>query len=111
MPGHRHAEAMTSIPTLKISALGGDEKVGHQVSVEWLSTPDYDDGKEKRTQVLRIEIMKWKGRELFSDMDGETLANGLQRVENKRLADTPHIDEAAILILRGLMRLVHRRLH
>lgn len=51
----------------------------------------------------------WRGRELFSKFDCSNLNNGLNESENRRLAATAHIDESAMLIMRGLLRLANRR--
>jgi len=47
---------------------------------------------------------EWTGREKFRPFKGKALRNGLSVEENKVLASTPHIDQAMVLILRGLMK-------
>lgn len=44
----------------------------------------------------------WPGRDHFSRFAVEDLNNGLTRRENALLTQTPHIDQAIVLILRGL---------
>ncbi len=51
----------------------------------------------------------WRGRELFSSFSASSLNNGLSDEENATLARTPHIDQAIVLILRGLSRLEDSR--
>lgn len=46
---------------------------------------------------------KWPGQDLFIKFSEEHLNNGLTAEENMTLARTPHIDQAIILILRGLL--------
>jgi hypothetical protein len=58
----------------------------------------------------------WNGREAFGVFRPDSLRNGLGTAENARLAETPHIDEAMTLVLRGLRRVtgaarVHRQSH
>lgn len=45
----------------------------------------------------------WAERAHFSQFGPDSLKNGLTEVENRILAKTPHIDQAIILILKGLM--------
>lgn len=54
----------------------------------------------------------WKGRSCFKHYlsSGENLNNGLYEEENKILARTPHIRQAATLVSRGLRRLRNERL-
>lgn len=47
----------------------------------------------------------WVGLEQFADYNLSSLNNGLNDDENKILAETAHIDEAVILITRGLLRI------
>lgn len=47
----------------------------------------------------------WAGREAFHPQCLDRLSNGLSDDENRTLAETPHVDEAITLILRGLLRL------
>ena len=47
---------------------------------------------------------EWEGRSWFEDKNESTLNNGLTSDENRRLARTPHIDEAVLLALTGLER-------
>lgn len=46
----------------------------------------------------------WPGSEKFERFNAESLENGLSEEENRILARTPHIDEAMILVLRGLIK-------
>ena len=50
----------------------------------------------------------WPGREKFEDISSD-LDNGLSDEENATLVRTPHIDQANVLILRGLHRLGLRK--
>lgn len=45
----------------------------------------------------------WPGLEEFDEFGPSDLRNGLTDTENSRLAETVHVDEAAALILRGLL--------
>lgn len=45
----------------------------------------------------------WLGRTTFAQFDSESLRNGLTEAENRILAKTPHVDQAIILILKGLI--------
>jgi hypothetical protein len=47
----------------------------------------------------------WPGRADFDSFTATDLNNGLTLKENEDLARTPHIDQAIILIVRGLLRL------
>lgn len=51
----------------------------------------------------------WEGLELFRGFAWADLHNGLTLEENRRLAETVHVDEAITLILRGLMTVLRRR--
>jgi hypothetical protein len=51
----------------------------------------------------------WEGLAAFSKFRAKDLRNGLTQSENRLLAGTVHIDEAAALILRGLMKLNSKR--
>ena len=57
-------------------------------------------------------VPEWKGTDSFvrilenRDLRVRLLGNGLSYQENITLASTPHIDEAVILILRGLSRTI-----
>jgi hypothetical protein len=51
----------------------------------------------------------WEGLPAFSKFRAKDLRNGLTQSENRLLAATVHIDEAAALILRGLMKLKPKR--
>lgn len=51
----------------------------------------------------------WEGLEAFSKFRAKDLRNGLTQSENQLLAGTIHIDEAAALILRGLIKLKPKR--
>lgn len=46
----------------------------------------------------------WQGRAEFERFSAAALNNGLSVEENQMLAMTPHVDQAVMLILRGLMR-------
>lgn len=48
----------------------------------------------------------WPGRREFETFTASDLNNGLNAEENATLARTPHVDQAIMLILRGLLRLV-----
>ncbi len=48
----------------------------------------------------------WTGRERFHNYSPDDLHNGLSRDENVILARTPHIQEAATLVLRGLRQVL-----
>lgn len=55
-----------------------------------------------------MQKRNWRGQErifwfLFRDLN-----NGLTEEENTVLAQTPHVDQAIAMILRGLFRLVKR---
>lgn len=45
----------------------------------------------------------WPSADAFVGFDHRALQNGLSREENATLAQTPHVDEAITLILRGLL--------
>lgn len=47
----------------------------------------------------------WLGRQKFEGFSPSDLNNGLSEKENATLARTPHIDQAIVLVLRGLHRL------
>lgn len=48
----------------------------------------------------------WQGLSAFSGFSSQNLNNGLDDAENAILARTPHVDQAIVLILRGLSRTV-----
>jgi len=48
---------------------------------------------------------RWEGRKAFQIFNGADLRNGLSTEENTILVNTPHVDQAIALILRGLLRL------
>ena len=50
----------------------------------------------------------WPGRQKFAAFSSD-LSNGLSEDENATLARTPHIDQATILVMRGLHRLGLRK--
>ena len=50
----------------------------------------------------------WTGRECFRKYSPDDLRNGLSREENVVLARTPHIQEAMILMSRGLRRILRK---
>ena len=47
----------------------------------------------------------WPGRREFERYQQPDLRNGLTLDENRKLAQTPHVDQAVALVLRGLYRL------
>ncbi|WP_448135114.1 hypothetical protein [Stenotrophomonas rhizophila] len=47
----------------------------------------------------------WSGQEAFHEFSQMDLNNGLNREDNSILAKTPHIDQAVILIMRGLLNI------
>ncbi len=47
----------------------------------------------------------WSGREAFTSFSPANLNNGLSLEQNMTLARTPHVDQAIILILQGLLKL------
>lgn len=51
----------------------------------------------------------WNGRGRFRSYSPNELRNGLSREENVVLAQTPHIQEAVALVLRGLRRILSWR--
>ncbi len=51
----------------------------------------------------------WNRLEEFETFSGVDLNNGLSAKENATLAITPHIDQAIVLILRGLINVVGKR--
>jgi hypothetical protein len=53
------------------------------------------------------QLRIWEGRAGFEKFTVEQLNNGLNMEENILLARTPHLDQAIMLILRGLMQLVN----
>ena len=46
----------------------------------------------------------WEGRDSFDGFSTASLNNGLSVEDNSTLATTPHIDQAMVLVLRGLQR-------
>ncbi|KQW72350.1 hypothetical protein [Ensifer sp. Root127] len=50
----------------------------------------------------------WPGLEKFAAFNSDQLNNGLSKEENRILASTPHVDQAIVLILRGLTRVQRR---
>lgn len=48
---------------------------------------------------------EWEGRNAFEEFNAADLRNGLKLEENTTLVNTPHVDQAIALILRGLLRL------
>ena len=46
----------------------------------------------------------WPGRQKFEEFSSFHLRNGLSKEENATLARTPHIDQAIVLVMRGLTR-------
>lgn len=53
-----------------------------------------------------MQQRNWRGREEFAGFSYKDLNNGLTELENVVLAQTPHVDQAIAMILRGLFRLV-----
>jgi hypothetical protein len=53
----------------------------------------------------RNSTVAWAGRERFVPYDQSAFRNGLEEPETETLASTAYIDEALVLILRGLFRL------
>ncbi|UOD32169.1 hypothetical protein INH39_11155 [Massilia violaceinigra] len=53
------------------------------------------------------QLRVWEGRAEFEKFTVEQLNNGLDMKENVLLARTPHLDQAIMLILRGIMQLVN----
>lgn len=53
------------------------------------------------------QLRIWEGRAEFEKFTVEQLNNGLNMEENVLLARTPHLDQAIMLILRGIMQLVN----
>ncbi|RWX19242.1 hypothetical protein EHI45_00960 [Rhizobium leguminosarum] len=49
-------------------------------------------------------VREWPGRDKFNSFKGKKLNNGLSPEENRILASTPHVDQAIVLILRGLTK-------
>lgn len=49
-------------------------------------------------------VREWPGRDKFNPFKGKKLNNGLSVEENRVLASTPHVDQAIVLILRGLTK-------
>ncbi|MBB3139139.1 hypothetical protein FHS26_006925 [Rhizobium pisi] len=49
-------------------------------------------------------VREWPGREKFNSFRGRKLNNGLSPEENRVLASTPYVDQAIVLILRGLTK-------
>ena len=47
----------------------------------------------------------WEGRGAFDEFSAASLNNGLSEEDNSTLARTPHIDQAIVLIIRGLLNL------
>lgn len=54
-------------------------------------------------------VRSWPGRKLFDDYAEDSLGNGLTADENRRLAQTPYINQAVNLVMLGLYRLFRRR--
>ena len=50
----------------------------------------------------------WAGREMFDGCTYNNLNNGLTFEENSILAQTPHVDQAITMILRGLLRNINK---
>jgi hypothetical protein len=57
----------------------------------------------------RERSVLWPERSRFASYSAKRLNNGLTLEENKRLADTVHIDEILTLMLSGLQRRAHAR--
>ena len=52
-----------------------------------------------------FDLRGWHGRDAFDGFSSADLNNGLTFEENVTLALTPHIDQAIVLILRGLLQI------
>lgn len=53
-----------------------------------------------------MQQRNWVGRKEFDGFSFQDLNNGLTEEENVVLAQTPHVDQAIAMILRGLLRMV-----
>ncbi|WP_158816070.1 hypothetical protein [Methylocapsa sp. S129] len=62
-------------------------------------------GIDQRDDLGAGSTRSWTGIETVRQFSPNNLHNGLTAVENRKLAETVHIDEATALILRGLMRM------
>ena len=51
----------------------------------------------------------WEGREALDSFSAADLNNGLSVEDNSTLATTPHIDQAIVMILRGLLKVAGTR--
>lgn len=60
-------------------------------------------------QPVLMSHLAWPRRNEFKQFSSSDLRNGLSVQENKTLAMTPHVDQAVMLILRGLMNVVQTR--
>ncbi|WP_035975751.1 hypothetical protein [Bradyrhizobium sp. th.b2] len=56
------------------------------------------------SSTVQFGSSSWPGLEEFEKFGASDLRNGLTVEENGRLAETVHVDEAAALILRGLLK-------
>lgn len=59
-------------------------------------------------QPLAKAHVAWQGRSEFSRFSADDLNNGLSAKENQTLAMTSHVDQAVMLVLRGLTRLARQ---
>lgn len=57
----------------------------------------------------KLDRSSWPGREKFKRFSTTDLNNGLSIEDNSTLARTPHIDQAIVLILRGLLKVRESR--
>jgi hypothetical protein len=57
---------------------------------------------------LAIHGRSWPGRDSIARFEPSSIWNGLSIEENRILARTPHVDQAVVLVLKGLMNLLKR---
>jgi hypothetical protein len=56
-----------------------------------------------------VNTAGWSASNKFGKLGPGNLSNGLPEADNKRLAVTAHVDEAATLVMRGLFNLYRKR--
>lgn len=56
----------------------------------------------------QVSPPNWSGSALFSEFSVDSLNNGLSHAENLALATTPYIDQAVILMIRGLLKVTSK---